>query len=165
MNTCKLALLTSLTLVAGIGALAAPVLAQNYYTPRQYYAPWVKHDSYAYYYRQYYYKPTPTYVGYRYHYAVLYPARPEYTYFYNPHKRVYWGRCPTNHDGQPLYSMLAEKDRKGALKDIPETAFPKPTATPPIPDSTDGASLDLPPEDVPAGVKGIATAAAPPAGE
>jgi len=63
---------------------------------------------------------------------------------------VYWGRCPVDYNGEEQYSMLAEKDCKSDIAQISETAFPKPTATPPIPESTDGEKLDLPPDDPPA---------------
>jgi hypothetical protein len=70
-------------------------------------------------------------------------------YFYNPYKKHYWGRCPVDHGGKPVYSMLAEKDRKGDLEEIPESAFPPPGNVPPLPESTDGAGMELPPDDLP----------------
>ena len=49
--------------------------------------------------------------------------------------------------------MLAEADRKETLEEIPEKAFPKSGALPPIPDSdpAENATLDLPPDDLPPG--------------
>ena len=41
--------------------------------------------------------------------------------------------------------MLADKDRKTNLKEIPEKAFPKPAEMPTIPDSTDGSTIPVPP--------------------
>ena len=41
-------------------------------------------------------------------------------------------------------------DRNGDINKIPESAFPKAGPMPPIPESTDGATLDLPPDDLPA---------------
>jgi hypothetical protein len=158
MHFGKLAFLTVLSFSAILGAFAAPVSAQNFGSPRQYYAPWQKHPSHNYFFRQYYFKPTPTFSGYRHHYAIFHPSRPQHIYFYNPHKKVFWGRCPAQRDGEATYSLLAEKDRKGALKDIAESAFPKPAATPPIPDSRDGAVLDLPPDDLPEGAQGVSAA-------
>jgi hypothetical protein len=132
------------------GALSAAALA-NPYTPRQYYGPWQKHPKEAYHYRAYYYKPTPTYSGYKHQYVMYSPQKPDHYYFYNPYKKVYWGRCPVNTNGKPLYSMLAEKDCKGQVEDIPETAFPAPAKPPALPEASDDATLDLPPDDLPGG--------------
>ena len=151
-KSVKLALLAAVLLGTGVGASAA-------YSARQYYSGWHKHTKYTYYYRYYYYKPTPTYAGYKHHYVVYYPARPDYVYYYNPYKKVYWGRCPSQAAGKPEYSMLAEADRKATLEEIPEKAFPKPAALPAIPDSDpkEDATLDLPPDDLPTG-EGLPTA-------
>ena len=123
--------------------------ASETYSPRQYYGAWIKHPKNNYYYRNYYFKPTADYAGYKYHYAMYFPARPNHYYYYNPQIKKYWGRCPINNDGKPLYSLLPEKDRKEKLNEIPDSAFPAPGALPPIPDSEDGAILDLPPNDLP----------------
>ena len=143
----------SLTL-AGLAVLlpaAGGVVARGEtYSPRQYYGSIVKHPRLDYSYRPYYYKPTPTYAGYKHHYAVYFPARPKYVYFYNPYKKQYWGRCPVSTGGKPLYSLLPEKDRKGSIEDIEEKSFPPATDVPPVPESKDGAKLELPPDDVPA---------------
>jgi hypothetical protein len=133
---------------AAAALLSSPVDAQNY-VHRQYYSGWRKHNVHAYHYRFYYYKPTPTYSGYKHHYVIYFPTRPRHCYFYNPYKRGYWGRCPIDHGGQPMYSMLAEADRKQNVADIPEAAFPKPGPVPSIPEASDNLPLDLPPDDVP----------------
>ena len=52
-------------------------------------------------------------------------------------------------NGRASYSLLAAKDRSGDINKIPESAFPKAGPMPPIPESTDGATLDLPPDDLP----------------
>lgn len=115
---------------------------------RQYYGDWTYHPQYTYYFRYYYYKPTPTYVGYTYHYCIYRPATPRYIYYYNPHRQVYWGRFDV--EGQPgaQYSLLEEKDRKGSLTEIPESAFPAPGAMPVIPDAPDGVQIE-PPKGLP----------------
>ena len=82
------------------------------------------------------------------HYVISFPHKPGLL-FLQPVTKQYWGRCPVKTDGKPLYSLLAEKDRKGKIDDIPEAAFPKPGALPPIPESDDGATIDLPPDDLP----------------
>lgn len=132
-----------------LGMQVAALSAADYYHARQYYSDWHSHPNKSYSYRHYYYKPTPTYSGYKHHYVIQTPKDPKHYYYYNPYKQKYWGRCPANSDGQPLYSLLAEKDRKATLDEIPETAFPKPSKLPPIPESKDGALLDLPPDDAP----------------
>ena len=140
---------TSLLLVT-LASLTPSIAADGYgHSPRQYYGAWHKHPQTNYFYRSYYFKPHDQYAGYRHHYVVLFPDRPRHCYFYNPYAKRYWGRCSTFHDGKPEYSHLTEQDQKGAIAEIPETAFPKPGALPAIPESKDGAKLDLPPDDLP----------------
>lgn len=122
-------------------------VAANYLAGRHYYGGWNYYPTRTYYYSNYYYKPQPTYEGYKHHYCVYYPTTPRYVYYYNPVRRVYWGRYDLTEKG---YSMLAEKDRKEDLKAIPETAFPKPGEMPPIPDSEDGEKmLPIDPQTLP----------------
>ena len=52
-------------------------------------------------------------------------------------------------DAKTAAKLLAEKDRKGNVEDIKEESFPPPADVPPIPESNDGAKLELPPDDVP----------------
>jgi hypothetical protein len=106
---------------------------------RHYYGGWSYYPQRTYYYSSYYYKPTPSYSGYKYHYCIYYPSQPQYVYYYNPYRKVYWGRYDLKAKG---YSHLAEKDQKGELKDIPDSAFPKPGEMPAIPES-DGAEKML----------------------
>ncbi len=44
-----------------------------------------------------------------------------------------------------MYSLLEDKDRKKELKDIPESAFPKPAKMPAVPESSDGVGIEAPP--------------------
>jgi hypothetical protein len=134
----------------GLANIAAPAFAQHQFSHRQYYGDWQRHPTHGYSFRPYYFKPTPTFNGFKHHYVIHHPSRPQHLFFYNPYKKQYWGRCPVDRpDGVGRYSLLAEKDRKGSLKDIPESAFPEPGDVPPIPDSTDDQPLDLPPDDLP----------------
>jgi len=110
----------------------------NYLAGRHYYGGWNYYPSRTYYYTHYYYKPRSDYAGYKHHYCVYYLSSPRYVYYYNPVRRVYWGRYDLEQKG---YSMLAEKDRKDDLKAIPEAAFPKPGEMPQIPDSEDGERM------------------------
>jgi hypothetical protein len=48
-----------------------------------------------------------------------------------------------------VYSLLAEEHRKGTLNEIKEEHFPKPGPMPQVPESKDGARIDVPPADVP----------------
>jgi hypothetical protein len=121
---------------------------RQYYDTSYTYAP-----SYNYYYLRYYYRPTVTYTTYDYHYCIYYPSTPQYIYYYNPVSQVYWGRYEIGSKGETRYSILAEKDRKKDLKDIPESAFPKPAAMPDIPGSTDKVAILPPPENVPKDAK------------
>lgn len=114
---------------------------------RQSYSSWNYYPSRSYYYSRYSYRPSPTITTYSYHYCVYIPSQPRYVYYYNPVRRVYWGRYDLKESG---YSLLAEKDRKEDLASIPETAFPKPGKMPLIPESDDGQRMDPPnPADLP----------------
>ena len=137
------AVIFAATVSAGLAMVAG---AQG---TRQYYGGWNFHSQNRYYYRSYYYKPAPSFTAFRHHYALYFPARPQHVYFYNPYRQVYWGRCPAKYEGEPGYSMLAEAARKPRLDQIPESAFPKPSPPPPIPDSTDNVRMDLPPDGLP----------------
>ncbi len=137
--------------------VVAPTAQAVYNQYRQRYSTWSYYPQRTYYYRYYYYKPTVSATTYSYHYCIYYPTQPRYVYYYNPHRRVYWGRYDLQEAG---YSMLEEKDRDGDLKKIPESAFPKPGEMPVIPDSEDGErmekldSKDLPTADAPNDVPG-----------
>lgn len=134
-------------LLVGLLGTSAPA---SKYASRQYYGNWRKHDKQGYYYRPYYYKPRDDYSGYKHHYVFYFPSKPDHYYYYNPHKKQWWGRCPVKHDnGKGTYSMLAEEDRKENFDDVDEKKFPKPGPMPSIPESSDNATLDLPPDDLP----------------
>lgn len=120
---------------------------------RQYYSSWSYYPTSNYYYTTYYYQPQDNYNGYNYHYCIYYPSTPRYVYYYNPHRRVYWGRLDLQAKDGNMYSILKEEDRKEKLSDIPESAFPKPAAMPEIPDSKDGVKIEpvknIPSQDLP----------------
>ncbi len=135
--------------------LVSPVIEAVHagnYEVRQYYSGWQKNTQANYYYRTYYYKPNTDYVGFKHQFVIYYPDKPEKLYFFNPYKKLFWGYCPSSYGGyhnDGYYSMLPEPERKANLADIPPSAFPKPTSVPNVPESTDGAKLDLPPDDLP----------------
>jgi hypothetical protein len=126
------------------GAFGANSKADAAY--RQYYTTWSYNTDANYYYRTYYYYTYADAPTYSYHYCVHYPATPRYVYYYNPVSRRYWGRFDTEAKG---YSRLEEKDQKENIKDIPESAFPKPGEMPAIPDSKDNVKMEAPPTDLP----------------
>lgn len=130
----------ALLLFATLAVVAAMPAAESHAATlaRHYYSGWSYYPSRTYYYSYYYYKPYASYNGYAHHYCVYYPARPRYVYYYNPVRRVYWGRYDTEKKG---YSMLAEKDRKAELDQIPESAFPEPGQMPVIPEAEDGERM------------------------
>jgi hypothetical protein len=111
-------------------------------TPRQAYSAWCKQGGY--YFCCYYYQPAAD-GPYKSQRCIYYPARPNYVYYYNPTKKLYWGRYDMNAKG---YSLLAEKDRAEKLTGIDEKAFPKPGAMPPVPETKEDAKV-LPPPAVP----------------
>jgi hypothetical protein len=125
--------------VAGLRASAAP---------RQYYSGWTHNWKERFYYRSYYYKPKPDDPGYQFHHVVYYQDRPKFYYWYNPQKKVFWGRSPVGAAQVPRYSLLPESARKGSLKEIGE-AFPPPGPMPPVPGSADGVLMEPPPDDLP----------------
>lgn len=148
--------------------LSSPASASAPWQSRQYYSSWSYQPRQQYYARRFYYKPTRTHSGYNYHYAVYYPkrysSRPRYSryvYYYNPVRRVYWGRFDLEGEPGKQYSLLKDEDRKGNLDEIPESAFPDPGQMPVLPDSKDNIRIkpidrrNLPvesaPEDLPAG--------------
>lgn len=137
---------------------------------RQYYSTWTFQPRQRYYARRFYYKPTTTYSGYSYHYAIYYPkrysSRPRYSryvYYYNPVRRVYWGRFDLEGEPGRQYSLLQPADRKSNLDEIPESAFPPPGEMPVLPDSQDNVRIrpidkqDLPDDSVPDDLPAAAT--------
>jgi hypothetical protein len=127
---------------------SAPIWAADHSGSRQSFGDWHRHQN-GFSFRPYYYKPNPQFVGFKHHYVVHFQSHPEHNYFYNPYNKQFWGRCPVATEGKPSYSLLAAEDRNGDINKIPESAFPKAGPMPPIPESTDGATLDLPPDDLP----------------
>jgi hypothetical protein len=115
---------------------------------RQYYGAW-QHSARGYSFSVYHYRPDAGDPAFRTNYAIHYPTTPQYVYFFNPVKGTYWGRFDVKSKG---YSLLAEKDRAGLLKDIPESAFPAEGPLPQVPDAKDKLTLAEPP-DLPAGEK------------
>jgi len=145
VKTVRTAVLSALLGLAGTTTLLASYYVPQYYTPYYTYSP-----SYGYYYTTYYYQVTVAQPVYYYHYCVYYPYQPHYVYYYNPVSQLYWGRYELGSKGERRYSMLAPQDRKKDLKDIPESAFPAPSAMPPIPGTQNGEAMLPPPENVPA---------------
>lgn len=148
MKTSSRRFVVAVLMLAVVSA-AGLALAQHKFGNRQYYSSWKKHPKHGYHFRQYNYKPTPTFNGFKHHYVIHHPSRPKLLYFFNPYTKKYWGRCDARRDGSGKYSLLAEKARKGSLKEIKEADFPEPGDVPPIPESEDGEPLDLPPDDLP----------------
>jgi len=137
--------LVALALAGGLfTASAAKAYDSCYYTGWNYY------PQRQYYYNYCYYQQPQG--DYDYHYSCYYPSQPNYVYYYNPHRSCYWGRYDIE---KKQYSLLDEKDRKGNLKDIPESAFPKPGPMPQVPGAKQGVTLAVPqgipePKDAPA---------------
>ena len=143
MNLFNRILCRVLLCLAVASCFVVPGTAQagRYY--RQRYSSWSYHPTRSYYYTRYTYHPvvSTTTTTYKFHYAIHYPTRPRYVYYYNPVRRVYWGRYDIQEAG---YSLLKEEDRKEKLDDIPESAFPKPGEMPAIPESSDGEKMVKP---------------------
>lgn len=134
------------TLLAVTSLFTVPEKVEARSYRRQYYSSWSYRPRTRYYYTRYYYRPYVRTRSYSYHYVIYYPSRPRYRYYYNPVRRVYWGRYEVDAKGKPIgYSMLKPDDRKTSLEEIPESAFPKPTKMPTIPEAKDGKQMDPPP--------------------
>ncbi|WP_146460101.1 hypothetical protein [Rubripirellula tenax] len=138
-------------LFAVVASAAAPAVAAFF--RRQYYSTWSYHPTTRYHYCRYYYTPTIATPTYHHHYVIYYPSRPRYRYYYNPVRRLYWGRFEVDEAGKPMgYSMLKPEDRKSSLEAIAESAFPKPSEMPSIPESEEAGAESiekmLPPPDV-----------------
>ena len=123
----KKALLIPLLLV-----VVGPTARAQVFGGRQYYSPWHYQPAVGCYYRDYYFQETTTTTTYTVHQVRYFPEHPNYFYYYNPQADTYWGRVPVERDGKALYSLLAKEDRKSDLEEIPEEAFPEPSAPPPI---------------------------------
>jgi hypothetical protein len=136
--------------LAGVVALvaAAGVAFVRSGYGRQYYSGWQR-SAQGFYFTTHHYRPDAGAMAFNTNYAVFYPETPRYIYFFNPLKGTYWGRFDVKTKG---YSLLAEKDRAGRLKDIPEKAFPDEGPLPEIPDAKDKLTLAEPP-DLPGGEK------------
>jgi hypothetical protein len=145
-----LALAGAVALVAALGVSSAQAGSG-----RQYYGGW-QHSGRGCSFSTYYYKPYASYPSYCHNYAIWYPSAPNFVYYFNPYKGTYWGRFDIQTKG---YSVLAEKDRAGQLKDIPEKAFPAEGPLPSVPDATDKVQLAEPP-DLPAGETTVVAAKA-----
>jgi hypothetical protein len=143
-------ILTLAAVIVALGPAAPAAATEPGFGPRQYYdTTWSYSPSYGYYYVHYYYLPAVTYTTYEYHYCIYFASRPAYVYYYNPTAQVYWGRYELGSQGDKRYSILAEKDRKKDLKDIPDKAFPTPGKMPTIPGAKDDVAIEPPPENVP----------------
>ena len=132
--------------VALVAAAGVAFVRSDY--GRQYYGGWQR-SAQGFYYSTHHYRPDAGALTFSTNYAIFYPEHPQYIYFFNPLKGTYWGRFDVKTKG---YSLLAEKDRAGRLKDIPEKAFPDEGPLPEIPDAKDKLTLAEPP-DLPGGEK------------
>lgn len=104
-----------------------------------------------------------------YQYLFLFKAKPEWVYWYNPQKKVYWSCCPTKKHPDYKDEVLAQKDlfliAIVKANDIEQCKFPEAKPGPggsPSPNfkkgatakDRDGSDVDLgcPPSDLPPGV-------------
>jgi hypothetical protein len=156
MRTFTLCLLAGLILLAG----GRDTRAQNRGKRQYYEARWHYDAGKGYHYKRYYYKPRVSDAKYKVQYIIYKPKRTkQFVYWYNPEKKVYWARCATIHHptlgkqvkaGKDLWSFLPDGKKKAGLDNIEEGDFgPVKNTSPPIPGSSDGATIDCPPPDLP----------------
>ncbi len=143
MSKTKLCLFVVALVVAGWVAAPASSKAQRGAARQVYGARWFHYPKQNYYLRYYFYKPHAGYNGYNYQYIIYRPATPGYVYYYNPHKRKYWGRYDVE---RQLYSVLPPEKRKDSAAKIAEADFPPGGPMPPMPESKDGVTLAPPPQ-------------------
>jgi hypothetical protein len=138
MKTFKAALLLALVCALGFTSLA-PAMER----PRQYYSTRMVYDREGDYYRgAYYFKVKATDGNYKLHYVIRLKSEQHYLYFFNPVTKKFWGRYDAL---KQKYSVLAEEDRVSRLSDLSNARFPEPGPMPPIPGSTDGVAMEIPP--------------------
>lgn len=94
--------------------------------------------SYNYRYYSYYSKK---YGESRRHMLVYHPRQPRYVYYYNTDTGLYWGRFDLSDNS---YQLLADKDKKPTIGEIPDEAFPKGGKMPPPEPGLE--PMPLPPE-------------------
>lgn len=140
MKTLKrVTLLLALAMLFGISMGESSKTEAGYHG--RYYRSWTYYPTYRYHYTRYYYGNAN-----RYHYCMYYPSYSRrYIYYYNPYRKVYWGRFDLEAKGDNVYSELAPKDRKKSLKDIPDKAFPKPGKMPTVPETDAKDDLQIKP--------------------
>ncbi|SIO39857.1 hypothetical protein SAMN05444166_4372 [Singulisphaera sp. GP187] len=138
-----------LALAMGIAIAIVPAVTSAQGLRQYYDTTWSYSQTNNYYYVNYYYQTVPTQTTYDYHYCIYYPSQTNYIYYYNPSTQAYWGRYEIGSKGDKRYSILAQKDRKKDLKEIPESAFPEPASMPTIPGAKDNVTIQPPPENVP----------------
>jgi hypothetical protein len=134
--------------VLGFAVLATTTALRGDDVKRQYYGPWAFYEHRGYHYRSLYYQPTPG-AAYKYHYCISLQNNPGYVYFYDPGSGKYWGRLDVRAEGDEPFSLLKAEDQKPLIRDIPETAFPKPGKMPPLPGTQDGVPIAPFPADLP----------------
>ena len=132
----------NLAIQAGVLALFIGLTGQVGGAERQFYNDWVYYPPFGYYYSSYYYQPSGGSRGYKFQFCMYYPSQPRFVYYYDPLRHSYWGRLDLKGMPDRRFSVLAAKDRKAKLSEIPEEAFPKPGKMPSIPESTDGAVME-----------------------
>jgi hypothetical protein len=137
MKTFKAALLA---IVCALGWTSLAPAAER---PRQFYTTKMVYDREGDYSRgAYYFKVKPSDANYKFHYVIRLKSDPQHLYFYNPATKKFWGRFDAL---KQKYSLLAEEDRVSRLTDLSSARFPEPGPMPPIPGSTDGVAMDIPP--------------------
>jgi hypothetical protein len=147
----------ALALLGGLATVQAAPARRQYYDKKWSYN---SKPKAPYHYRTYHYKPRSSYKGYKTQYVVYRPKKTkDWVYWYNPEKKRYWARCPTQYHktygadikkGKDYWSLLPNEKKKEYLDDVKEDDWGKVEAkSPPVPDSDDGTKIQCPPADLP----------------
>ena len=102
------------------GLLATMLLHATYVAAAEYYTAY-KPYSQGYDAAQFFYL-IPGAATWKYDYCIHFTGD-RFVYYYNPSTRLYWAAYDLEARG---FSLIARKDQKGNLRDIPEAAFPAP---------------------------------------
>lgn len=101
--------------------LATVLLNTSCFAADEYYTAYELYSSHGYDAARLYYR-LPRALAYQYDYCIHYTGE-RYIYYYNPTTRLFWAAYDLESKG---FSLLAPKDQKGRLKDIPQAAYPAP---------------------------------------
>ncbi len=118
--------------------------------PQQFYDAWKYHEVNKLWQCTYYFKTNPNEAKYQAH-RVLYRPGDAWMYYRNLKKNVIWCRAMANPPAgrKNIWIVLADKDKREFLNQIPARAWERAASQPTIPGTGTGGPKMLPPPPVP----------------